>query len=207
MTRSPVRSAVFFAAGLVASLHIRNYRQRCEAFWLARNGVPAEEIQRRLDLSYHLRIVWGYWYMCIYFPFVLGGIAAGFGFALKGVTQAVGIQQAYCSFGPGQCRPAPVVWPALGLAVSLLVARATWRGLARIHGVVSAGIPGYGDRKWPRVPSWEEMGEGMPAEWHDPYTLRFSKVTWLVLLVVPHLITAVSIVMGVVSAFAPVAAS
>lgn len=200
MRRSLLPHPVYFVAGLVASLHIRNYRQRCEATWLARHGVPADEIQRRLDRSYYARIAWGYWYVTIYFPFILGGMVTGAAFALKGVSQSVGWQQPYCAVLWDECEPAAVFWPAAGSTVCVGLALLTWWWLARINGIISAGIPGYGDRFWPRVPSWDAMGEGMPAEPFDRATRVGSGCLALAMSVAFHGLAAVALVGGVVAA-------
>ena len=201
MRRSYLPNPVFFVPGLLASLHIRNYRQRCEANWLARHGVPRDEIQRRLDHSYYARIVWGYWYVCIYFPFGLGALVTGTAFFLKGVSQAVGWQEPYCPpIGGWNCEPGPVLFPAFGALVGAGLVYGTWRAMSRINGIISAGIPGYGDRWWPRVPSWKVMAEGMPGRPSDEATRIGSGCLALAISVAFHGIALCSLVAGLVAA-------
>lgn len=183
-------------AGYAASAVAAGYRQRCEANWMLRNGVPLDDIQRRLVLTTRLRQAWGYWYVCIYCFFVLGAVAAGWANTLSAVLERFGLAETPCPAVPGwECRPTSLVgWPLL-LAVGLLGVSFTWRSLRRINAVLSEGT-GL------TVPSWGAMAEGMVELPHDRITRSAVRWAAVLLLAVPHLLLAAAILSGTASVLA-----
>ena len=170
------------AAGHAASAKFAGYRQRCEANWMVRNGVPLDDIQRRLVLTTRLRQAWGYWYVCIYCFFVLGAVLLGYANTLSAVLERTGRAEVPCPDIPGwECRPTSLVgWPVL-LAAGLVLVVLTWWWLGRINRVISAGTGRS-------VPSWSAMAEDMVALPHDR-AVRTSAAGLSVLLTwVPHLL-------------------
>ena len=169
------------AAGHAASAKFAGYRQRCEANWMVRNGVPLDDIQRRLVLTTRLRQAWGYWYICIYCFFVLGGVLLGYANTLSAVLQRLGRERPACPpVAAIECRPVSLPGWASLLAVSVVLVVLTWWWLGRINGIVSAGTGRS-------VPSWSAMADDMVALPHDRAVRTTAAglsvlVTW-----VPHL--------------------
>lgn len=175
------REQVFTAAGLAGSAVLTGYRQRAEANWLLRHGVPVNEIGPRLVVAAHLRQLWGGWYVLIYFPLVLGSLVFLLPLTVSNTVRWLtpGTETDPLGYPVNESFGTHVLLPACCIAVALVLAALTWWSLARIDARLARGT-GL------RVPSVEVMADGMVALPGDESKRHAYNLLRVLLMVVPH---------------------